>query len=82
MRPCNLKILTKAGWANLCLPHYEDHFRIQATKKCNELGLDTVEKKRAWVLEKSKTVFKRFPIQTPVIEREPGEDLEEAECPL
>lgn len=70
-----VKILVKTGWANLCVNHYEDHFRRESQKTCNRLGLDTVEKKRKWVQE-NKRGLKRF---TDAPMREPSEDLEEAE---
>ena len=70
-RLSTVKIHTPTGWANLCLPHYQDHFLIAGTRKCVQLGLNTVAEKRKWVLDH----MPDFRIRRP--EREPGEDREE-----
>ena len=60
---CRIKVPT--GWANLCDAHYDQHFLNQGNATCDRLGLDTPAKKRQYVLEKARNMFKM---------REPGED--------
>lgn len=76
-RSAKIRVKTKTGWANVCLEHDVAIVKKRADAYCKSLGLETVEQKRAW-LTKHGVRVKR----APVVEREPGEDLEEAECPL
>lgn len=55
----------------LCYAHYEAHFKNKALNTCNKLGLDTIEKRRAWVQENMGNLKAKF---TPPYHREPGED--------
>jgi hypothetical protein len=67
----------KAGWANICQFHAMKIRQKEADEYCKSIGLNTPKQCRDWLL-KNKLGVKR----APVIEREPGEDLEEMECPL
>lgn len=67
-----VKIKTPLGWANLCDMHYPEHFRKEANKTCERLGLDTPAKQRRWV--KDWMLANKLPM------REPGED--EIESPF
>lgn len=60
-----IKLHTATGWANLCMPHYEDHFRRQALANLPKWGMartagesqsDHVARMRQFV----KGGFKRF----------------------
>lgn len=59
------------GWANLCIPHYEQHFTDKAHATCEKLGLQTVSQKRAWVKDAIAKLSRKW---TPDYQREPGED--------
>lgn len=63
---CGIK--TFRGWENFCDKHYDLYFLNQARATCARLGLDTTAKQRAYVIEKSRNMFKM---------REPGEDSPE-----
>ena len=43
-----VKIRTKTGWANLCMFHYDEHYRLKALATCEALGLHTTEQRREW----------------------------------
>src|SRR3990167_4928752 len=47
------KIKTPTGWANVCEEHYRIYHHVKAEKYCNDKGLDTREKRRAWIDRKS-----------------------------
>ena len=73
--PCGISAVVKIGthnggspWLNLCMRHYEQHFKKQARETCEDLGLVTLKQKRAYVKEKLAGIFRM---------REPGEDLDE-----
>ena len=68
---------TKIGYSKVCEKHAMKLRQDEANAYCKALGLNTPKQCRDWLL-KNKLGVKR----APVIEREPGEDLEEAECPL
>lgn len=60
------------GWANLCEKHRMEIQQEQAEIYCASLGLKTVAQMREW-LSKNRLTLKRIPV-----ERQPGEDLDEA----
>lgn len=62
-----VKVQTAYGWANFCVRHYEDYHLAQARKTCEAMGLDTMEKQRAWCLKKLPHITRQ---------REPGDDDE------
>jgi len=74
LQRAKVKIKTTTGWANLCIPHYEEHFRMKAVVTCETLGLHTVGQKRAWVRDAVGKLAQKW---APPYNREPGEDLEE-----
>ena len=70
-----VKIQTPTGWANLCMFHYDEHYRIGALDYCDALGLHTIEQRREWVRgEVKKLVAKWTPDYNR--QREPGDDDE------
>lgn len=77
--PCRLsaktKVKTPTGWANFCLEHYHEYYTRQSEEYCNALGLDTTEKRIAWLKQHAKGLTKRYTANIPP--REPGEDREE-----
>lgn len=66
-----VKIETKTGWATLCEPHYQQHFRDKASKTCEALGLHTTQQKRDWVMKAARSLAAKL---RPDYLREPGED--------
>ena len=70
-----VKIKTERGWSNLCIKHYDDYYLDQAQATCKRLGLDTVEQQREYVRNAVRKLVNKW---TPVYQREPGEDLDEA----
>ena len=70
-----VKIKVTTGWANLCIHHYEEHYRLKALETCKTLGLHTTEQRRAWV---KAAVAKLAAKWRPGYLRQPGEDLEES----
>lgn len=68
-----LKVKTSTGWANLCHDHSRIYHHAKAEKYCNELGLDTREKRMAWLRKN----WKQIPAPLPDQIREPGQDDEE-----
>lgn len=76
------KIKTPTGWANLCWQHYDAHFLAQGQATCERLGLDTVEKQRAYFREGFRKLAGRSFENTQreaerLKQREPGEDWDE-----
>lgn len=63
-----VKIETPTGWANFCLEHLAEYRQRKAVELCHSMGLDTVAKRRDYVM---RSAFRR------VVRREPGEDWEE-----
>lgn len=62
---CKIKVIT--GWANLCLPHYQRHFEIQADRGLEAKGLaqkpgeaksEHIARMREWCRKNAK--FKTF----------------------
>lgn len=80
--PCRLsskiKIKTKTGWLNVCEKHYHEYHLARARETCEAMGLDTVEKQRAYVLKNVRALAKRYTQNIPAT-REPGQDDEERE---
>lgn len=68
-----LKVKTPTGWANLCHDHSRIYHHAKAEKYCNELGIDTREKRMAWLRKN----WKQIPAALPAPMREPGQDDEE-----
>lgn len=64
-----LNVKTPTGRANVCPAHDLAIVQKRAEKYCAELGLDTLEKRRAWVLSR-KRVMRRFD----EVVREPEEE--------
>jgi len=52
----------------LCYDHYQAYFTEKAKETCRKLGLDTIDKRRAWVKHHLAHTLKRL------TQREPGED--------
>lgn len=71
VRSAIIKQRTDTGWANFCEYHYIQHHQNLAQAWCAEHGLDTVDKKKAFVREKYKSFLSRA-VNYPV--RVPGED--------
>ena len=65
LKPAIMREKTPTGWANLCHFHMMQRHHDRAEKYCADRGLDTVAKKRAYVLN----LLKR---KTPTIQPEPG----------
>lgn len=63
-----VKVKTPTGLANFCRHHYDDYFLTQAQETCKNLGLETLEQKRAYALKALKRINFAFP------DRQPGED--------
>lgn len=53
-QPALVRVKLEQGWANLCRKHYEYHAQRQANEFCIANGLETLEQKRAYCMEKSK----------------------------
>jgi hypothetical protein len=49
-----LKVKTKTGWASVCEKHDLELVQKRADQVCKELGLDTVQKQREWLLKNGK----------------------------
>lgn len=49
-----IKAKTKTGWANVCVEHDVALAQKRADEVCKALGLDTVAKQRAWLLNNGK----------------------------
>ena len=73
--PAMCKLRTPTGWLNVCDNHYRIYFHSRAEKTCRDLGLTTIEQKRAWLRN---AVSKLANKMRPNYMREPGQDDEEA----
>lgn len=47
-----LALRMPTGWANLCRPHAERHWQREADEFVRRMGLDTLQKKRAFINER------------------------------
>lgn len=74
-----IRTRTKTGWANVCVEHDKAIVQKRADAYCASLGLDTTEKKRAYVLQMVRGMKRKF---TPPDMREPGQDDEEREAEI
>ncbi len=78
---CKIKVSATA-WANLCWQHYDAHFLKQGQETCARLGLDTVEKQRAYFRAGFRKLagrqFEHVQREAErLVQREPGEDYGE-----
>lgn len=71
-----IRTQTKTGWANVCPAHDVALVQKSADEYCKARGLDTTEKKRAYVLQTVKGMKRKF---TPPDMREPVVEEPEAE---
>lgn len=67
------KLRTPTGWLNVCEQHYRQYHHDKAEKHCNDKGLDTTAKRKAYLRE----ITDKFPALKAHITREPGDDYEE-----
>ena len=71
-----VNIKTPTGRANLCIFHYDEHYRLKALDTCATLGLHTTEDRRAWAKQqlRSNPLFRNL---ERLYQTEPGEDWDE-----
>lgn len=69
-RSALVRTLTKSGWANVCPEHDVALVQKSADEYCKARGLDTTEKKRAFVLATVRGMKRKFTPPDMRVERE------------